>query len=120
MLTGSASLHAGMIERGRRRKVRVSNAPDENSAENVVRHAFPASQAPQDEINAAGIQDIARDQAQAGAQTKAPRPKRFGLTVRVEADLKTRLMLRRTRTGMTTQDILHDALTLYLDGQRAG
>jgi hypothetical protein len=51
----------------------------------------------------------------AGIAAAATSPRRFGLTVRVAAELRERLMDARMRTGRTAQSILHDALAGYLD-----
>jgi hypothetical protein len=50
----------------------------------------------------------------AGPAAAVPPSRRFGLTVRVGAELRERLGHARERTGRTGQCILHDALAAYL------
>ncbi|MEM7422698.1 MAG: hypothetical protein AAF334_03190 [Pseudomonadota bacterium] len=99
--TMTASLHAGLIHRRRRR-------PSDETAK-VVTMLAPRSNGGNDILVAASAADRVPE---AGHATK-----RFGLTVRVEDDLRSRLFLHRARTGKTTQAVLHRALTDFLDRQ---
>ena len=102
---GSASLHAGLIERARPRK----RMP---VPEGVV--PFPS---PRQGRNSAPLEPLDMRALLAERFAEDPghdrRVPRRGLTVRVEPELYTALQRLRKR-GRTAQSVLHDALVRYL------
>lgn len=143
----TASLHAGLIQRARPAKVvplrddAHSGAPSGRApvvqlrASDVARSRavpaplgkgeFPAREIPVRDDPARGLpaRVLARLQAvspvgrlagRAGGAAVFPR---FGLTVRVGSGLRDLLLQARSRSGRTTQSILHDALVAYLGAE---
>lgn len=122
---GSASLHAGLIERAR---PRVALTPG------VVPLLPPVSEPGRTEDMARAV-SARRIDLETGAnplasiaelelrpvappvvmqQSAKPQGRRFGMTVRVDDDLHDKLMAHRRRTGRTYQSILYSALRNYL------
>ena len=121
----TASLHAGLIQRARPPKVvplREDAGPGRAAVVPLragdIGRARPA---------AASLVDLARPRlaraltrANVAAECTGPDAaavapaRRFGLTVRVGAELRGRLGAARQLTGCTGQSILHDALAAYL------
>jgi hypothetical protein len=120
----TASLHAGLIQRARPAKV-VPLRDDAGAGRGAVvalragdiARVRPAPASLVDVGPPAMARVLPRSIAAvepAGAQAAPAPARRFGLTVRVGAELRERLVAARERTGRTGQSILHDALAGYL------
>ena len=109
--SGTASLHAGMIERARPRREALDDpfAPVRPVKE---QGAIP----PLDPARERPVFGLRRVQPVSAPETASPVPtgRRYGLTVRVHADLRERLRQFGQMTGRTNQSILHEALEARL------
>lgn len=106
--TSFSSLHAGLIERARKP---AAPAPG----------VIPMPLMPVNAGRTADLDRVLPERAFTLGQPLAghpaavpPRPRRLGLTVRVEPELRARLDALRAETGETIQGILHRALVREL------
>ena len=132
---GFASLHAGLIERARPRNDAPGPVPADVAVAPPAAPMPPASppaarpvfglRGTAAEARPATVLDMVDEAPPAAvvtveAQPFVPRPparKRFGLTVRVDGEVRERLRQMAGRSGRTNQSILHEALLAHLDGQ---
>jgi hypothetical protein len=117
----TASLHSGLIQRARPKVVPLREDAGPGRAAVVPLRASDIARARPAAAPLASVERPLAPRAEvvcgsrAGAFPAEPAPfRRFGLTVRVGESLREMLLESRSRTGRTTQSILHDALVDYL------
>lgn len=123
--TGSASLHAGLIERARPRPSlapgvipltsRVPGA--EQARPGFGRKTLPPADQ-QSVLMPVKASVMVPQPENAIRQTPLPMAmtqRRYGLTVRVDPETRLRLVAEKERSGLTTQEILSSALQMYLN-----
>ena len=97
-----ASLHAGLIERSRQQ-------PEPNGIAKLR-----AAVAPPPKVSGP-VQLPQTQKLKARPLMASPPPRRYGLTVRVDQNLRGELARYTEHTGRTMQNVLHAALSGYLD-----